>query len=59
MKKIYQRNKIGLLKLETELKKEDCFNILEKSKIQDKEDLLKALNKLLINEGKKKKKDSR
>ena len=41
MKKIYLRNKIG---------------ILEKSKIQDKEDLLKALNKLLINEGKKKKK---
>ena len=44
------------IKIKNRVEKEDCFNILEKSKIQDKEDLLKALNKLLINEGKKKKK---
>lgn len=44
------------IKIKNRVEKEDCFNVLEKSKIQDKEDLLKALNKLLINEGKKKKK---
>ena len=38
------------------VEKEDCFNVLEKSKIKDRNELLEALNKLLIREGKKKKK---
>ena len=44
------------IRIKNRVEKEECFNVLEKSKIQDKKDLLKALNKLLINEGKKKKK---
>lgn len=44
------------IKVMKKIEKEECFNVLEKSKIKDRSELLKALNKLLIKEGKKKKK---